>query len=133
MNGATYLNCLKEYLIPFIKEHHKDKEILFWPDMATCHHKKEVTEWMAANNINFVSKKSNAPCVPQARGIEMFWSLCKSEYKKRNKQVKTIAQMTKIWSEISKKVAENSAQKLMATARRNLRLIQLDGVYAPFE
>ena len=41
--------------------------------------------------------------------------------------------MTKIWSEISKKVAEKSGQALMASARRKLRLINREGVNAPFK
>ena len=41
--------------------------------------------------------------------------------------------MTKIWSKISKKVAENSGQALMASAKRNLRLIGREGANAPFK
>ena len=101
--------------------------------MAPCHYSKEVTKWMTENNINFVKKNENAPNVPQARPIERFWAICKREYKKQNKQSKTAAQMTKIWSKISKKVAENSGQALMASAKRNLRLIGREGANAPFK
>ena len=77
MNLSTYLKCLKEYLLPFIKKY-KNKNILFWQDMAARHYSKEVTEWMTSRKeFKFVSRKNNAPNVSQARPIEKFWAICK--------------------------------------------------------
>jgi hypothetical protein len=44
---------------------------------------------------------------------------------------KNIKSMTKIWTNISEKIASESAQKLMREARRNLRVIGYSGVRAP--
>lgn len=80
----------------------------------------------------FVSRKNNAPNVPQARPIEKFWAICKKEYKKLNKQVKTVDEMTKIWSKIPNKVAKKSGKSLMANVRRKIRLIGHEGVKSTF-
>lgn len=102
-------------------------------DMATAHYKAEVIEWLEVNGIDFITKKENAPNVPQARPIEKFWALCKSEYKKRKVGAKNVKSMARIWTNIANKKAVESAQKLMKEARRNLRAIAYGGVRAPFK
>jgi hypothetical protein len=44
-------------------------------DMASAHYKKDVTEWLADQSIEFVEKDQNAPNVPQARPIENLGAL----------------------------------------------------------
>lgn len=134
INGKLYLEeCLKKKMLPFIQKYHKIDEIILWMDMAPCHYSKEVTDWLTSMNIKFITKKQNAPNVPIARPIEKFWSLCKQEYRKRKKLTKSARGMTRIWSNISKKVAAKSAQRLMKELRRNLRLIGYGGVRAPLK
>ena len=73
VNGRIYLQrCIKSVLVPFIIQHHRKKDILYWPDMATSHYTKEVIEYLRLQNIEFIPKSDNAPNVPQARGIEKF-------------------------------------------------------------
>ncbi len=134
MTGEIYLKeCLKKRLLPFIKKHHKVEDIVLWMDLAPAHYKAEVIEWLKANNIDFITKRDNAPNVPQARPIEKFWAICKAEYKKRKVGAKNVKSMAKIWTNISNKKAGESAQKLMKEARRNLRAIAYGGVRAPFK
>jgi hypothetical protein len=64
--------CLEDRLIPFMDEHHKREDVLFWPYFATIHYQKDVQQWLQSENLNFVSKTDNPPNVPQARPIEKF-------------------------------------------------------------
>jgi transposase len=81
MTSTVYLEeCVKKRLIPFTLKHHEIEKIFFWPDLATPHYAKIVTDHLTDENIDFVQKKENPPNVPQARGIEEFWSLCKQRY-----------------------------------------------------
>jgi hypothetical protein len=105
----------------------------FWPDMASCHYKKEVIEWLKAEKIEFVAKDQNAPNVPQARPIEKFWALCKAAYKRRKQDAKSLKSFKCIWKKIAADVASKSAQKLMKGARRNLRAIGYKNVFAPYK
>jgi len=41
---------------------------------------RRVTDHLTAKNIEFETKDANAPHLPQARGIERFWALCKSRH-----------------------------------------------------
>lgn len=134
VNGEIYLkHCLKKRLKDFIDKYHKNHKILFWMDMATSHYKKEVTDWLTAQGIDFIGKKENAPNVPQARPIEKFWALCKAEYKRHRRSSKSIESFRKIWKKISKKIAQSSAQRLMKEARRHLRAIGYGDVHSPYK
>jgi hypothetical protein len=64
--------CLKKRLLPFIKEHHKDNDFVFWPDLASAHYSNQTITWLDSRNIDFVKKVHNPPNVPQARPIETF-------------------------------------------------------------
>ncbi|KAJ3645955.1 hypothetical protein Zmor_023572 [Zophobas morio] len=90
ITSQVYLTeCIKRRLIPFIQGIGKN-DVLFWPDLATVHYGKIVTSFLNTENISFVHKNENAPNVPQARGIERFWALCKEEYSKRKTPPKNL-------------------------------------------
>lgn len=134
MNWEIYLKeCLQKRMLPFIQKYDLAGRVLFWPDMATCHYKREVVDWLRAQKIDFVEKNENAPNVPQARPIEKFWALCKGEYRRRSSGAKNLNSFKRIWKNIADKVAQKSAPALMKEARRNLKLIGYKGVYAPFD
>lgn len=67
-NEFEGLHCLKKRILPFIRQHKTN--VMFWPDLASCHYSKEVLEWYAANNVNFVAKEINPPNCPEFRPIE---------------------------------------------------------------
>ena len=73
--------------------------------MATSHYAGVVTSFLEAQNIKFVTKNKNAPNVPQARGIENFWALCKAEYSKLPKAPKSRRGFLTVWRNISKRIA----------------------------
>jgi transposase len=130
MNRDIYLKeCIKKILIPFINK----RQVLFWPDMATCHYKKVVVEALKDANIRFVGQKENAPNVPIARPIEKFWAEMKKAYKARTKPAKSLSSFKRIYRNMCKNFSKNTAQALMRQARRNLRLIGYEGVLAPYK
>ncbi len=134
MTWAVYLeHCLKRRLIPFIKRYHPNCNVLFWPDLATCHYAKEVVGWLQRKRIPYVQRRDSAPNVPQARPIERFWSLCKREYRRRTSTAKTAHAMACIWPRLSRKVAAKSLHKLMRKTRGKLRVIKDYGVYAAID
>src|SRR4051794_6503929 len=106
MDGQTYLNkWLEKRLLPFIQKHHALKNVLFWQDMASCHYKRDVVDWLNEKGIDFVNKNENAPKVPQVRPIERFWALCKAQYKRRKKKALNLRSFRIIWRNIASKVA----------------------------
>ncbi|CAF2619642.1 unnamed protein product [Rotaria sp. Silwood2] len=71
----VYIDQCLSKLLSFIKEHHVHDDYVFWPDLASSHYAKEITEWLIQHNIKFISKEVNPPKVPKAQPIEDFWSM----------------------------------------------------------
>ena len=70
INQQVYLEeCIKKRLVPFI-EKFEDKNVLFWPDLASVHYATAVQQYLKSQNIDFVSKEQNPPSVPDLRPIE---------------------------------------------------------------
>ncbi|KAF2881252.1 hypothetical protein ILUMI_24919 [Ignelater luminosus] len=120
MNWQTYLKeCLSKRLIPFIK----NRDVLFWPDMATCHYAVQCTEFLKESNVDFVTKVNNAPNTPQVRPIEKYWALLKREYAKRKTPAKNLNSFCRIMQTTARKVSENNGPALMSHLRKKLRQV----------
>jgi hypothetical protein len=131
INADIYLKeCLIDRLILFIDNYYKNEDIIFWQDLATCHYAKICTKFLRDKNIEFVPKEKNPPNVPQARGIERFWAICKQEYSRLQNKPRSLAGFIRIWKRISKKVAEKHGKAIMKSAKRRLRSIGRNGVQA---
>ena len=100
LNAETYQKeCITKRLVPFINEKHAGEEILFWPDLASCHYARETQRLLAQEGISFVAKEDNPPCCPQLRPIEDVWAILKAStyaggWKAKNDQ-QLIAQIKK--------------------------------------
>lgn len=96
INQDSYKNeCLRKILIPFIKKYHNNNNYVFWPDKASSHYAKSVTEYLTNENIAFIPKRYNPTNLPQCRPIEDFFGelsylVYKKGWKAKNiKQLKT--------------------------------------------
>lgn len=127
LNSQLYLkDCVKKRLMPFIK----NKQVLFWPDMATSHYAKIVTDYFEKEKVDFVKKVDNAPNVPQARPIERFWAYIKQQYSKRKDPPKNLRGFQQVLGKIIQEVAKKHGATLMARVRQKLRKIGREGVLA---
>ena len=78
INQTVYKNdCIIKRLIPFINKHHSDGNYVFWPDLASSHNARSVTNYLNEKNIRYATKFDNPACVPELRPIEDFWSILK--------------------------------------------------------
>lgn len=78
INQDIYIEkCLRSRLIPFIQQHHKNEDIVFWPDLASSHYSTKVQDYLIENNVEFVDKERNIANAPELRPIEDFWSAIK--------------------------------------------------------
>ena len=76
MREEIYLKqCIRDRLLPFIKKHHQNENILFWPDLASSHYAYSVLRCSESNNLPYVRRSQNPPNVPQCRPIENIWAL----------------------------------------------------------
>ena len=94
INADVYLNqCVKSKLIPFIKKHHANDDIIFWPDLPRAHYSKEVLTYFDEASIPIVPKTINPPNIPQGRPIEDFWDVLVQLIYEHNWKAKTTKQL----------------------------------------
>ena len=74
MDGELYRKeCLKR-LFRFIDDHYNSRDdIIFWPDLATCHYAGKTLETLTENGVQYVPKDQNPPSCPQIRPIKNFF------------------------------------------------------------
>ena len=79
MNAPTYIQeCLKKRLLKFIDLHYESREeIVFWPDLASCHYSSQTQEFLKTEGIVCVPRDQNPPNAPQIRPIENFFGILK--------------------------------------------------------
>ena len=75
MKAPTYIQeCLKKRLLKFIDLHYESRdEIVFWPDLASCHYSSQTQEFLKTEGIVCVPRDQNPPNAPQIRPIEIFF------------------------------------------------------------
>ena len=129
VNQEVYLNeCIIKRLVPFINQHHKDDNYVFWPDLASSHYAKSVTDWLEQNNIPFVPKAMNPANVPEARPIEDYWAILKREVYIDGWTAKNVDQLESRIRYCLKKMDVKVVQNLVATTHKRLDQIRRYGV-----
>ena len=83
------------YTQTFINRHHKNGNVLFWPDLASSHYSKQVQECLQANHIRFVQRQQNPPNVLQAHPIETIWSLLEQKVYVGTWEAKNLEQLSR--------------------------------------
>ena len=66
---------------------------VFWPDLASSHYVKTVTDCYEAHDINFIKKVDNPPHLPKCHLIEDFWAILKGNMYESNWQAKDVKQL----------------------------------------
>ena len=88
--------CAAKRLIPFIDSKHKREDVLFWPDLASCHYAGQTQEFLEREGIPFVSKEQNPPCCPHLRRIEDVWAILKAKTYERGWEATSELQLKRI-------------------------------------
>lgn len=125
INGQIYRNeCLKKRLLPFIRDHTSRgiKNILFWPDLASCHYSKETMKWYVDNKVNVVPRDANPQNSPELRPIERYWAIIKGYLKKGRRAAKNEREFSRFWHWATKKVPESVVKRMMEKVKRKVRV-----------
>ncbi|KAJ8953384.1 hypothetical protein NQ318_023501 [Aromia moschata] len=113
LNSQGYIeNCLSK-LLQFVQEHHVEDDIMFWPDLASCHYSRDTQNWLHQHRIPFVPKNENPPNLPQARPIEDFWALLSRKVYDRGWEAQNEQQLRRRIFEKLREIDLNSVQGLM--------------------
>ena len=128
VDGEVYLEqFIKKGIVPFIEQHYKKDEYVFWPDLASAHYAKVVTKYLTNNNINFVPKHINPANVPKARPIEDFWGNLKASVYEGDWVAQTLDQLKDRIKYCISKMDLEVVQKHSMTVRKRLDRIRRYG------
>jgi hypothetical protein len=120
--------CIAKRLVPFINAHHADDNYLFWPDLASSHYAKTVTDYYKAKNIKFVKKVDNPPAVPELRPIEDFWSILKGKVYENNWQAKDVDQLRDRIKLCLKKIDPDLVKRLFGSTCLRVSHVRRNGL-----
>jgi len=74
VDADVYVQKCLPRMVRFIQEHHKNDQVVFWPDLASSHYSSKALEYLSDKNIEVVPKNYNPANCPELRPIEDFWS-----------------------------------------------------------
>lgn len=127
LDSERYINSCLTKLVDFVHEHHVGDDIMFWPDLASCHYARETQNWLRQNNIPFVPKNDNPPNLPQARPIEDFWALLSRKVYDGGWQAENEEQLRRRIFRKIREIDVQAVQNLMIDVGRKLRLVEQHG------
>lgn len=127
VDSDVYIGQCLPKLKQFIGKFHAGDEIMFWPDLASCHYSKKTLHWLTEQKIPFVPKKDNPPNVPQARPIENFWSVLKRMVYDNGWEARNEQQLINRIKRKLKEIDINTVQNLNRDIRSTLRKIEDHG------
>lgn len=127
IKSDTYISKCLTKLDKFINTKHLRDEIIFWPDLASCHYSKNTQDWLAMKKINFVPKHVNPPNIPKARPVEDFWNLLCQEVYKDGWEANSNEQLKTRIKNCVKKVDMEVVQAMIRGIKSKLRKIEDNG------
>ena len=122
--------CINRRLLPFVDKYHSNGNFLFWPDLARSHYSKIVQQRLNEKNIPYVSLVDNPPNVPQARPIEVIWTILERKIYENNWEANNIDHLVRRIKQKIKELDQQMLQDMMEGVRRKLRAIWRDGLYS---
>ncbi|XP_050500950.1 uncharacterized protein LOC126880917 [Diabrotica virgifera virgifera] len=127
LNANIYIQRCLSKLLQFVNTHHANDQIVFWPDLASCHYARITRDWYETNNITFVPKADNPPNLPQARPIEEFWAILSRKLYNNGWEAQNQEQLRRrIYTKIREIDAE-VVQRMMQRVRGIIRQIENNG------
>lgn len=127
VDADVYIGQCLPKLKQFIEKYHADNNIMFWPDLASCHYAKKTLDWLKEQKVPFVPKKDNPPNVPQARPIENFWAVLDRMVYDNGWEAQNERQLINRIKRKMREIDINTVQNLTRDIRSTLRKIEDNG------
>ena len=99
----------------------EQKDVWFWPDLATCHYSNDSQAQMIAQDIQYVMKDINPPNAPQIRPIENYWSILKQKVYSNNWSAENRDQLINRIKYCEKQIEPTIYQNLFVNLKTKMR------------
>lgn len=128
INGETYLQLLKDVVIPEIEA--SEVPIIFQQDNAPAHKKASVTSFLQAQDFEILTWP---PQSPDLSPIEWVWNIIKMKMKKLSPRPRTPARIQAAILDIWENLEDSTREKTIDTFRKRLRqCIERKGGFTDF-
>lgn len=127
IDSDQYISKCLPKMKRFIDNYHTGDEVIFWPDLASCHYANKTLDWLIKQKIAFVPKKDNPPNVPQARPIENFWAVLKRMVYEKGWEAQNEQQLIGRIKRKLKEMDKSVIQSMMDNVKYILRKIEDNG------
>ena len=129
MNGQMYREKCLPLMLKFVDENYDSRDqVVFWPDLATCHYTKENLDYLESEGIYTVPKNLNPPNAPQIRPIEMFWGALKQKVYDKNWTAKNRDQLIKKIKKCAKEMNSEIYIKMFEKLREKINEANENGL-----
>ena len=129
MDGALYRKEALKRLVQFIDEHYESRDqVIFWPDLATCHYTKENLKFLTDHGIAYVEKHENPPSAPHIRPIENYWGILKMKVYDKNWSAKTRPQMIRRIKQKVKEIDQNMVARMFDNLKAKIHSANENGL-----
>ena len=103
-------------------------EVIFWPDLASCHCKNKNLEFLSNNGINYVEKDENPPSAPQIRPIENYWGILKMKVYEGNWSAKNQENLIRRIKIKQKKISQDTVIKMLENLKEKFHKANENGL-----
>ena len=129
MDGKLYREQALKRLVRFIDENYESRnQVIFWPDLATCHYTNENLEFLRENGIAFVKKEENPPSAPQIRPIENYWGILKMKVYEGNWSAKSREHLIRRIKIKQKEIDQNVVMKMFDKLKGKVHSANINGL-----
>ena len=121
--------CLTKRLFPFIDQNYDSRQdVIFWPDLASCHYATKTQQFLNENGIFFVPKDHNPPNCPQIRPIENFFGILKQRVYAGNWSAKNRDQLIQRIRKCVREMDMDVIIKMYENLEKKIRKASVDGL-----
>ena len=129
VGGVVYREkCLRKGLIPFLNEKYPDRDMVFWPDLASAHYARETLDLLREERVPVVQREENPPCTPQIRPIEDLSGIIKQKVYRGGWEAKTEAQLKRRIRQVIRNIDPEVPRNMMKSLPERTRMAERMGV-----
>lgn len=132
INSDIYSNKCLPKLKNYINKSHRNDNILFWPDLASCHTSETTKSALKFLQIKYLPKEHNPPNCPQIRPIEKFWAYLKRHVYSEGIEYDSLDQLIRRIRYLLKTLDFSDFQLAMKNLPRKIRKAQKEGLNSTF-
>ena len=130
INRHSYIAILRQTVLPFIRQNHRNGDYWFWMDLASAHYAADTLNFLREENIRFVPKEANPPSVASLRPVEDFWAALKYKVYEGGWEAASIAQLKRRIRQKAQEIELPTILRLFHTVKQRLEICAQEGYWA---